>query len=288
MTSESSEKKNNRGALTVLLAIVILVVFSMVFVLEFLNLSSGSGGLTDEEITASSYLDVVTSLLRDADPEQGAELIEKHGCQSCHGGANAGRLAPGYDELATVAALRRPPMSAPAYIYESIIYPGAFVAEDYQNNMPRVFEDQIQEAELGHIIAYLLSPTAADGETSVVSVFDLGAIPREDLTEDSYMDIVIPLLESADPERGAELVETHGCNACHAGEAADIVAPSHEGLADRAGERVPPLTAAAYIYEAIIYPAAHIADDYPASMPPNYAALIPDNELGDIIAYLLE
>ncbi len=283
MTSELSDKKIKHGKLAVLWAVVILVMFSILFVLVFLNLSSG-GGLTDEEITASSYLDVVTPLLREAHPERGAQLIEKHGCRSCHGG----RLAPNLAELPNVTPFRRPPMSAAAYIYESIIYPGAFVVEDYQNNMPRIYEGQIPEHELGDLIAYLLVPVAEDSEVSDGSVLDLGAIPREDLTEDSYMDIVNPLLENAHPERGAELIETYGCSACHAGEAADIVAPSHQGLAVRAVERVPPLTAAAYIYEAIIYPPAHIADDYPASMPPNYATLIPDDELGDIIAYLLE
>jgi hypothetical protein len=62
--------------------------------------------------------------------------------------------------VALLAAERRPSLTAAAYVYESIIYPGAFIVDDYYNNMPRIYHDQIPDDELGDIIAYLLTPKA--------------------------------------------------------------------------------------------------------------------------------
>ena len=108
-----------------------------------------------------------------------------------------------------------------------------------------------------------------------------------ELTADTYMDVVEPLLANADPVRGGEILAQYDCAACHIAGAASNLAPAFEGLAARAEEARPPLTAAAYIYEAIIYPQAHIAGDYSGVMPLNYAARLSDEDLGDMIAYLL-
>jgi len=108
-----------------------------------------------------------------------------------------------------------------------------------------------------------------------------------EISADSYMDIVTPLLASADVSRGAVIAsETHECHICHIRNAGQI-APGFEGLGARAAAMRPPLSAAAYLYEAIIYPAAHVVDGYSASMPANYRMRLTDQQLGDLIAYLL-
>ncbi len=108
-----------------------------------------------------------------------------------------------------------------------------------------------------------------------------------ELTSDTYMDVVEPLLANANPENGPELLAQYDCSACHIAGAANNIAPSFVGLAESAGEMRPPLTAEAYIYESIIYPQAFIVGDYSGVMALNYASRLSDEQLGDMIAYLL-
>ncbi|MFW5748959.1 MAG: c-type cytochrome, partial [Chloroflexota bacterium] len=216
------------SALPIVIAIVVLVVFSVIFLLEFLDLSQGTGGLTEEQITADSYMDVVEPLLVGADPEEGALHMVTYGCTTCHGN----NLAPDFETTIANAAQRRPPMRAEAYIYEAIIHPGAHVVEPYQNNMPRVYDDTVSDDDLGDMIAYLAglpadtsaaAPDAgADTEVTADAAVPTPGGPVE-LTEEMITEYEIQanfLLTGADPVRGAELVAEYSCNSCHAGEAA--------------------------------------------------------------------
>lgn len=107
------------------------------------------------------------------------------------------------------------------------------------------------------------------------------------LTEDSYMEEVAQVLEGADPKRGETLVnQTYECYACHVNGAGNV-APLFDGIGARASIENPPLTAEAYLYEAIIYPTAHVVKGFSASMPANYQQRMTAQEIGDIIAYLL-
>ncbi|MDX1991608.1 MAG: c-type cytochrome [bacterium] len=145
------------AAWPVYLVLGLLGLFFVIFLSEFIDLSQRGGGET--EITETTYLDVVEPLLANANPENGPALLQKHGCNACHAGQNAGHLGPPHSEVHAVAADRRPPLTAAAYIYESIVYPGAFILEEYDDvNMPRIYGEQIPDDELGDIIAYLLQP----------------------------------------------------------------------------------------------------------------------------------
>lgn len=108
-----------------------------------------------------------------------------------------------------------------------------------------------------------------------------------DLTADTYMDKVTVLLQGADASRGAKWVEQFGCTACHREGAVNKIAPAYDGIAARAATRRPPLTAAAYIYESITNPLAYVVPGFNPAMPQNFAQVLSDQQLGDIIAYLL-
>jgi len=58
-------------------------------------------------------------------------------------------------------------------------------------------------------------------------------------------------------------------------------------FAARAAERRPPMPAAAYLYESIINPSVYIVEGYADAMAQDYAQIIPDGDMGDILAYLL-
>ena len=87
-------------------------------------------------------------------------------------------------------------------------------------------------------------------------------------------------------DHGAELLVTYQCVNCHISGVSNI-APPFEGIAQRAAERRPPLTAAEYLYESITRPLAYVVPDYAPAMPQNFDERLTDQEMGDIIVYLL-
>ena len=89
----------------------------------------------------------------------GEALIETYQCSICHI-RGAGRVAPSFAGVAERAAKRRPPQSAAQYLYESIVAPGVYLVDGYANAMPANFARRLTQAEIGHIIAYLLSTPA--------------------------------------------------------------------------------------------------------------------------------
>jgi cytochrome c2 len=90
-----------------------------------------------------------------------------------------------------------------------------------------------------------------------------------------------------DPVRGDALIETYTCAACHRAGAANGVAPSFVGLHERAAERDPALSAAAYVYQSIVQPTAYLVEGYANAMPQNYGDRLSEQEIADLVAYLL-
>jgi cytochrome c len=152
---ENKPKRRRTAVWPVYIALMMLLGFGAIFVSEFVDLSQGGRGA--DELAADTYMDIVEPLLANADSERGPDLLQKHGCNACHSGDVAGRLAPELDGLGAAAGQRRPPLTAEAYIYEAIIYPGAHIVEGFHDNMPRIYQQQIPQDELGDIIAYLLT-----------------------------------------------------------------------------------------------------------------------------------
>lgn len=80
------------------------------------------------------------------------------------------------------------------------------------------------------------------------------------------------------------------CSACHqvaAGSAGFSLAPNLAGIASRAAERIPGMTAAQYLEESILHPASHVIPGYHVSMFTGYAAYLSPQDLSDLIAYLM-
>lgn len=99
--------------------------------------------------------------------------------------------------------------------------------------------------------------------------------------------VITALLTGADPSRGAVLLETYGCNACHQSAATNQLAPALEGVASRAAERHPPLSVEQYLYQSIVRPSAWVVEGYANVMPQNFGTRINERDLGDLLAYLL-
>lgn len=148
--------------LPAVIAMGVLIVLAIVFISE-LGAVSGSGDNVvpaESTLTAETYAPEVSALLETGDAAAGEALVTRYGCVSCHAGAGAeNKLAPTFEGVGTRAETRRPPLSAAAYIYESIVHPTAFELEGFSGNMPVIYDGLIPDEELGSIIAYLLTLT---------------------------------------------------------------------------------------------------------------------------------
>jgi hypothetical protein len=139
----------------VVITLTLLIVFGVVFVLEFVAASERPA--TPEALTADSYMAEVNRLLANADTQRGEALIqEKYECHVCHI-QGAGKIAPDFAGIALRAETTHSPLQPAAYIYESIVYPKAHQIEGFSGAMPINYGSRLSEQELGDMIAYLLT-----------------------------------------------------------------------------------------------------------------------------------
>lgn len=142
------------------IALVFFIVTAFVSVIIVINPSaSNTPQGTGTPIAADSYRAEVDALLAIAQPENADVAISKYVCIACHQ-AGTNQLAPSWVGLAERAASERPPLTAAAYVYESIVDPGAFIVEGYNDVMPHDYRTRMSQQELADILAYLLSPDA--------------------------------------------------------------------------------------------------------------------------------
>jgi cytochrome c2 len=91
------------------------------------------------------------------------------------------------------------------------------------------------------------------------------------------------------PGNGEQLFLVHICNSCHmVDQELTLVGPSLQGIASRAGSRVEGLTTVEYIRQSILEPNAYVVDTFPMGvMPQTFATILSDQDVNDLIAYLL-
>lgn len=160
MAPNQPQRKPFRIDPPLVIALVFFIVTAFVAVIIVINppASNVSQG-TGTPITADTYRAQVDALLAIAQPQDAESALVRYGCVACHRAGNAA-LAPAWDGLAARAATERPPLTAAAYIYESIVDPGVFLVEGYNDVMPHDFATRMSQQELADVLAYLLSPDA--------------------------------------------------------------------------------------------------------------------------------
>lgn len=143
-----------------------------------------------------------------------------------------------------------------------------------------------------------LAPTAL-GEVAAVKPTPPAVLPSEPISSaDGASNIAIDaglpapiaaLLPTADTAHGSELTVQKGCTACHSlEEGVKLVGPSWYNLGNLAAERVAGESAVLYLYNSIIDPNQYVVESYlPGLMIQTYAEQLSDQELADLIAYLL-
>ena len=92
---------------------------------------------------------------------------------------------------------------------------------------------------------------------------------------------------SPNQARGKEVFNLH-CATCHATSPETIiVGPSLDGVATRAGDRVPGLDAQTYIQTSILKPSAYLVEGFDNLMLPDLAKQLSGEEFDAVVAYLL-
>ena len=100
---------------------------------------------------------------------------------------------------------------------------------------------------------------------------------------------VAAAMADADPGRGEQLTLQNGCTGCHSLDPdVTMVGPTWHNLAETAANRIEGQSAAEYLYHSITDPNAYVVEGFPPNvMLQNYADILSDQDLADLITYLL-
>lgn len=104
--------------------------------------------------------------------------------------------------------------------------------------------------------------------------------------------------EIGDPEHGREIFENGGeiglqeCAGCHSLDGIDKETARHKfpsllGISERAGDRVPELSAVEYLRQSILDPSAYVVEGYENNMEKGYKYGLSEEEVNDLVAFLL-
>jgi cytochrome c2 len=93
---------------------------------------------------------------------------------------------------------------------------------------------------------------------------------------------------------GEEVLTSSSCHDCHSLDGADRLnvvgvplAPSLQGISGRAQQRVPGMSAEAYIRKSIVDPQSYVAEGYEGKMGSIWSMLLKDDDIDDLVAFLL-
>lgn len=137
----------------------------------------------------------------------------------------------------------------------------------------------------------ILAAQAANAEVEAVPTPEPLAIANlspEEITAGLPEDFAAALA-SADAANGEALSLTNACVGCHALDPnQQMTGPTWFDIADTAANRVPGESPALYLYHSIMLPNSYVVEGYPQNiMPQNYQDLLTQEDLADIVAYLL-
>jgi mono/diheme cytochrome c family protein len=222
-------------------------------------------------------LDLGANVTPEALVEAGERLYAgAGGCTACHGlGTRAPNLLTdhaGEGAIGARCAARVPGEDCKTYILHSMIEPGAYVVEGFENIMPDM-RRQLTEAQIWSLVAFLQSlggevtVTAADLPRDGDDEAGAGAAPARSTTMDAR-----------------QLLQENACLGCHQldGQGPPI-GPPFDGMGAR--------TSTDRIRRGILDPAAEVAEGYEqfaGTMPPTFGQQLSAAQLEAIVQFLAE
>ncbi len=93
----------------------------------------------------------------EADLQRG-KLVFQANCSACHSTTpGAVIVGPSLAGLANRAGDKVEGLDARGYIEQSIVEPGAYINEGFQNQMPDTYKNSLTEEDLNALVAYLMT-----------------------------------------------------------------------------------------------------------------------------------
>lgn len=110
-------------------------------------------------------------------------------------------------------------------------------------------------------------------------------------TSTTAEDVPAEISAIGDVNAGKQIFDTGGdalvpCMTCHTLDGTELVGPSLQGIANRAATRTD-LSAEDYLRQSITDPAAYLVDGYEDVMNKEYASKLSEQDVDDVVAYLL-
>jgi len=106
-----------------------------------------------------------------------------------------------------------------------------------------------------------------------------------------------PAATVGDPERGRQFWDDgfedfRGCQDCHSLDGSEKtvgneIAPTLLGISQRAGDRIPGMSAEVYLRESIVDPSAYIVEGYSDYMLKGFKFLLSEEDIDNLVAFLL-
>jgi mono/diheme cytochrome c family protein len=136
-------------------------------------------------------------------------------------------------------------------------------------------------------------PTLAPGQTPTLIAALSGEVSTEDASQEASTEEAAAASgtqeasdgAAGDPAAGEEIFAST-CGGCHT-ENGDQPAPPRVGMGERAATRVEGMDAAEYLHQSIVDPHAFLVEDYGPIMPDTYGEDFSDEEINNLVAYLL-
>jgi putative heme-binding domain-containing protein len=180
---------------TLLLAVSLPAILSIVSSFCFNRLRSTSGLFGPPVKTVQDF-------------DRGRQLFSELVCARCHSVDEAGQrgLGPPLNEIGVLAADRKPGMTAPEYILESILDPGVFRAPGVSGGMPEGVFTYGPE-DLRQLVGFLATrgATVRDGEIDQLNIPEIRKVRTSDATLDYGL-----------VQRGEAIFRGKGqCSTCH-------------------------------------------------------------------------
>ena len=226
-------------------------------------------------------LDLSAGITPEALVSAGEQLYQgAGGCTACHGlGTRAPNLLTDHNGEGTIGARcgeREGGLDCKAYLYESMVDPGAVVVAGFSPIMPDA-RRQLSLDQIWALVAYLQS----QGGEVTVTADDIPADTGGDEQASATPQAAGPASTSTDPR---QLLSDNACLGCHVLDGAGgPVGPSFDGIGSRLD--------AAGIREAILDPNAEISAGYEqmaGMMPANFGDQFSAGQLEAVVAFLAE
>jgi len=185
---------------------------------------------------------------------------------------------------------------------ENAIDPHLMVQIDGETMLDAIYEQDDGEKPVAY--AYEMIYTQPGHHHLVVSLVDQQGQAQPEIIFENDITLqprqILPItirdarITGGDPDRGRDIFfassigKSTGCRVCHSikpGE--NKVGPSLAGIATRAATRVPGMSAEEYIRQSIEDPSAYIVEGFPDVMLPDMAEKLSDQDMEDLIAFLM-